>query len=427
MSPVKSWRVRPLAGRPLRGTIRVPGDKSISHRALMLRGMAGADSSSGITGILGSEDVASTRRVVDAAIRPAGQSVTAVGDCGNSGTTMRLLMGLLAARPGVDVTLDGDESLRRRPMERVARPLREMGASIETTSGKPPVRVRGQRLEGQAITIDVASAQVKSAILLAGLQASGSTTVRMPAASRDHTERMLEYFGVRVEVADGGREVSVQGGARLTPQPVDVPGDISSAAFPIVAALLAAGSDVRIENVGVNPLRTGILDVLAEAGLSIPCENLRTEANEPRADLVLRAGRSNRLVIGGDDIPRLIDEIPVMALAAALADADESVVTGAGELRVKETDRIDSIASEFGALGLEVRPTAEGLVVPGRQSVTGGEVNSRGDHRIAMTGAVAGLISRDGVTVRDVACVETSFPGFVKLFQSLGAEIEEIA
>jgi 3-phosphoshikimate 1-carboxyvinyltransferase len=424
---MKSWRIKPLAGRALSGTIRVPGDKSISHRALMLRALAGADPGSGITGLLESEDVAATRRVVEAAIRPAGVTVRVDGDCGNSGTTMRLLMGLLAARAGVDVTLDGDESLRRRPMERVARPLREMGASIETTGGKPPVRVRGRAIEGRTITIDVASAQVKSAILLAGLQASGTTTVRMPAASRDHTERMLEHFGVRVSVADGGRAVSVQGGALLEAKPVDVPGDISSAAFPLVAALLAGGSEVRIENVGVNSLRTGLLDVLKAAGVTVALENARVETNEPRADLVVRAWRPGRLVIGGDDIPRLIDEIPVLALAAALADADESVVTGAGELRVKETDRIDAIAGEFRAIGLETRPTQDGLVVPGRQIVKGGEVNSRGDHRVAMTGAVAGLVSNEGVTIRNVACVETSFPGFVALFRSLGAEIEEAA
>lgn len=397
---MKSWRIEPLRG-PLKGSIIVPGDKSISHRAVMLAAPQ-------VTGLLESEDVKATRRVVSGAS----------GDCGNSGTTIRLMMGLLAGREGVDVTLDGDDSLRRRPMERVAGPLREMGAEITTTNGKPPVNIRGKKLTGRDVTIDVASAQVKSALLLAGLFADGRTTVRMPAASRDHTERMLEYFGVRIETQGQGRVVSVEGGQSFTPKPIDVPGDISSAAFVIAAAACAPDAEVTIRNLGVNPSRTGILD-----RFSVQLENSRTISNEPRADVVIASQSLGPITIGGDDVPRLIDEIPILALVAALADADESVIRDAKELRVKETDRIEAVVEEFRAIGLEATATEDGLIVPGRQKVRGGIVRSRGDHRIAMTGAVAGMLSRDGVIAENIECVETSFPGFADLFRSLGAII----
>lgn len=399
---MKSWFVEPSP--PLTGTIVVPGDKSISHRAVML----GAPE---IRGLLESEDVKATREVV------AGRST----DCGNSGTTIRLLMGLFASRPG-EITLTGDESLRRRPMERVAAPLRKMGADIVTSDGKPPVRIRGASLTGQDITIDVASAQVKSALLLAGLQAKGTTTIRMPAASRDHTERMFEHFGVKVLVEDEGRRVSIHGGQKLTPRDVDVPGDISSAAFPIAAALLVRGSRITITNLGLNPLRTGIVDLLsAYLGIS----NHRETSNEPRADVMIGSATPAAIAIEGDIVPRLIDEIPIMALVAAHADADESVVRDAKELRVKETDRIEAIVGEFASIGLSATATADGLIIPGRQKVSGGTVRSRGDHRIAMMGAVAGMISGTGVTIEDVGCVETSFPGFSDLFRSMGANIRE--
>ncbi|MEK8022857.1 MAG: 3-phosphoshikimate 1-carboxyvinyltransferase [Candidatus Hydrogenedentota bacterium] len=429
---MKSWRVSPLNG-PLRGTIRVPGDKSISHRAIMLNALAGNREGSGITGLLESEDVIATRRVVRATLGAshADESGPILCDCGNSGTTMRLMMGALSSWRGPDggsapdVILDGDESLRRRPMERVAKHLRTMGASIETTANKPPVKVSGRRLQGRDITIDVASAQVKSALLLAGLAATGRTTVRMPAASRDHTERMLRHFGCPVTEENSGRIVAVEGGATLRSRPVDVPGDISSAAFFLVAAMAAREADVTIENVGVNPLRTGILDVMNSAGARLECGSPRVESGEPRADLQVARAKWGALTIAGDDIPRLIDEIPVLSLAAALADTDESIVRDAAELRVKETDRIDAIVGEFASIGLTAKPTPDGLIIPGRQSVRGGRVQSRGDHRIAMTAAVAGLLSRDGVVVENVECVETSFPGFVRLMCSLGAEIAE--
>jgi 3-phosphoshikimate 1-carboxyvinyltransferase len=420
---IRSWHVRPLAGRPLVGAIAVPGDKSISHRAVMLNALAGRPGETEVTGLLRSEDVRATLGIASAALSGAVTGEIAC-DCGNSGTTMRLFMGILAARPGLFI-LDGDASLRRRPMERVARHLRAMGARIEATDGRPPVRVTGGALRAAAHAIDVASAQVKSALLFAGLFTIGRTTVRMPAASRDHTERMLGHFGVMVETLENGRLVAIEGGQALRPAPVDVPGDISSAAFPLVAALLAPASRVRIAGVGVNPLRTGPLDVLGRSGAPIQAAAERVISAEPRADLEVEAGRFGALAIAGDDVPRLIDEIPVLCLAAAHADAEQSLVRDAKELRVKESDRIESVAEAFRAVGLAIEPTPDGMSVPGRQRVAGGTVESRGDHRIAMTGVVAGLVSRDGVMVRDVACVETSFPGFVDLFRSLGAEIEE--
>lgn len=419
---MKSWFVRPAVGR-LEGAVTVPGDKSISHRALMFNALAGRNPETEVTGLLRSEDVMSTKAAVEATLL-GGASGEVACDCGNSGTTIRLMMGILAGRPGRTV-LTGDASLRRRPMERVAKPLRAMGASIATAEGKPPVTVEGRALAGREITIGVASAQVKSAILLAGLHASGRTVVRMPAASRDHTERMLRHFGVEVGVAPDGCEVSIEGGQRLHPASIDVPGDISSAAFPLVAAMLIPRSLVTLRNVGVNILRTGILDAFALAGARIEVIGTRMIAGEPRAEIVVTGDRYGAFEVGGETIPRLIDEIPVMALAAALADGDESVVRDAQELRVKETDRIAAVVEEFAAIGLKATPTEDGLIIPGRQKVNGGTVRSHGDHRIAMTGAVAGLVSASGVLVEDVACVETSFPGFVELFTRLGADIEE--
>lgn len=420
----RRWIVHPL-DRDLAGTVRVPGDKSISHRAIILRSLAGVLSSevtAGITGLLESEDVESTRRVLAHVLgSPAGAMTT--GDCGNSGTTIRILAGALSGREGVVARLDGDASLRRRPMERVATPLRTLGASIETTDGKPPVTIRGAQLKGTSLSVNVASAQVKSALLLAGLQAKGRTEIRMPEASRDHTERMLRAFGVEVEVYEGGKVVAIEGGQRLVARSVDVPADISSAAFFLVAGLLA-GHEVVMENVGVNPLRTGILDVVERAGGAVTRRNENERGGEPRADLIVGRQRVGALTVTAPDVPRLIDEIPVLALLAAYADADESTVSGAEELRVKESDRIDAVCGEFASLGLVAYPRADGLVIPGRQKARGGTVQSRGDHRIAMTAAIAGLVADSPVTIEDTACVETSFPGFVQTLQAIGAHVE---
>ncbi len=427
------WIVHPLSRSPLagslKGTVTVPGDKSISHRAVILRALAGVPAAEivpGIAGLLESEDVASTRRVLETVLAtPAGapSGAAASGDCGNSGTTIRILTGALSGREGLRVVLDGDASLRRRPMERVAMPLRALGASITTTDGRPPVTIEGRKLRGATLDVNVASAQVKSALLLAGLRAEGRTEIRMPEASRDHTERMLRAFGVAVDVRDGGRVVAIEGGQKLVAQPVDVPGDISSAAFFLVAGLLA-GQDVVLPNVGVNPLRTGILDVAARAGATIEKRNVHESGGEPRADLVVSRQTVGALVITAPDVPRLIDEIPVLALLAALADADESTVSGAEELRVKESDRIDAVCGEFAAIGLVAHPRADGLVIPGRQKVRGGIVQSRGDHRVAMTAAIAALVAERPIEIQDTACVETSFPGFLPMLKSLGAEVE---
>ncbi len=419
-----TWFVPPAPGA-LSGSVAVPGDKSISHRVLMFNGLAGRAPRHGVTGLLESEDVRATEAIVQKTLLSSLHGEIAC-DCGNSGTTMRLMMGILAGRPGTYV-LDGDDSLRRRPMERVAGPLRLMGAEIETTNGRPPVRITGRRLQGIEVTIDVASAQVKSAILLAALSAEGRTTIHSPAPSRDHTERLLEHAGIEVEIDDEGRTVSIRGGGILRPAEMDVPGDISSSAFPLVAALLVPGSEVVIENVGVNPSRTGMTDVFRRAGARVELRHERTSAGEPRADFRVRASRFGALDIAGDLVPRLIDEIPAMALAAALADCAETRIRDARELKVKETDRIAAVVEEFAKIGLRASPTEDGLVVPGRQTVEGGTVDSRGDHRIAMTAAVAGLVSRRGVTVENTACVETSFPGFVRLFGAMGARIEERA
>lgn len=419
----RRWVVHPLDGE-LAGSVRVPGDKSISHRAVILRALAGVPAgevTAGITGLLESEDVASTRRVLEGVLGGT-ESGTRTGDCGNSGTTIRILSGALCGRDGLAVRLDGDASLRRRPMERVATPLRALGASIETTDGKPPVTIRGRRLAGVSLAVHVASAQVKSALLLAGLHAAGRTEVRMPEASRDHTERMLGAFGVEVEVREGGKVVAIEGGQRLAARPVDVPADISSAAFFLVAGILA-GREIVLENVGVNPLRTGILDVVERAGAAVARRNENERGGEPRADLVVGRQPVGALTVTAPDVPRLIDEIPVLALLAAYADADESTVSGAEELRVKESDRIDAVCGEFAALGLVAHPRADGLVIPGRQRAKGGTVQSRGDHRIAMTAAIAGLVANAPVTIEDTACVETSFPGFVPMLQALGARI----
>lgn len=424
---MKVWRVAP-AKSGLSGAMRVPGDKSISHRALILSSIA--DGKAEITGLLESEDVIATRRVLAETIAPPHgeppDGEPSRCDCGNSGTTIRLMMGLLAGRKGFQsAILFGDESLNRRPMERVAVPLRKMGASIETSAGKPPVVLSGRDLIGCPIEIDVASAQVKSALLLAGLHAAGETVVRMPAASRDHTERMLGYFSCPIESTDGGRTVAVRRAKSIKARPVSIPGDISSAAFFIVAAALVRASAITIDDVGTNPTRTGILDLCGRAGVRLSVDGEKEVSGEPRGALRIAHGAFDGFATGGDEIPRLIDEIPVIALLAAHANSDESVIADAGELRVKESDRLTAIVEEFKGIGLSARTEGDALIVPGRQFVAGGAINSRGDHRIAMTGAIAGLASREGVAVRGVDCVETSFPGFAGLLRNLGAEIEE--
>ncbi len=424
-----------VPARPLAGDVAVPGDKSIGHRALLFGALA--EGTTVVRGFSGGADVRATLDAVQrlgAMVETVGDTVRITGaglvlgagrdvalDCANSGTTMRLGMGLVAGADG-RCALDGDASLRRRPMERVAEPLRAMGARIETTAGRPPVRVAGGNLRAVEWTLPVPSAQVKSAILLAGLRARGTTRVREPSASRDHTERLLAHMGV--SVARAGDEIAVAGGQRLHAVEVTLPGDPSSASFLVVAALLVPGSTLRVRDVGVNPTRTGALAILRRMGGDIRIERVREEAGEPRGDVVVRASRLHGTTIGADEVPAAIDELPVLAVAAALADG-ETRITGAAELRVKESDRLAAL-EQLAGLGATVRATPDGLVIVGAggRRLGPGRVDAAGDHRIAMAFAVAGLCADGGVEIVDPECVAVSFPGFFTDLVALGAAVE---
>jgi 3-phosphoshikimate 1-carboxyvinyltransferase len=337
----------------------------------------------------------------------------AVLDAGNSGTTLRLLAGVLAGRPFFSL-LSGDESLCRRPMRRIVEPLRAMGATIlgRSEGEFAPLAIRGGGLRGLPWSSPVASAQVKSAILLAGLQATGETSVTEPILSRDHTERMLSAFGL--EPRRNGTRVTVPGGRALTATDLAVPGDLSSAAFFLTAGAAREGSEIWIRDVGVNPTRTGLLDVLNAMGAAVRTDRLRLEAGEPVADLGVCGRRLRGVRIGADLIPRLIDEVPALVVAAASAEG-ETVISGAAELRVKEVDRVTAVAEEFGRLGAVITTRQDGLCVRGGAPLRGAVVSSRGDHRMAMSLAMAALFAEGETVVRDVACVETSFPGFVRV------------
>ncbi|MEO5345678.1 MAG: 3-phosphoshikimate 1-carboxyvinyltransferase [Magnetococcus sp. YQC-9] len=425
----------------LRGTIELPGDKSISHRAVILGSLA--DGESVIHHLLEGEDVLKTvgafRAMGVEAQRDASGTwrIRGVGldglsepedvlDMGNSGTAMRLLSGLLAGQPFFSV-LTGDESLRGRPMGRVAVPLARMGARIlgRDANRFAPLAIQGSDLTGIEYVSPVASAQVKTAVLLAGLTASGRTTVSEPALSRDHTERMLAAFGVTVE--RDGLTVAVTGHSRLTALEMTVPGDISSAAFPMVAALLVPGSEVMLRGVGINPTRTGLLDLLLEMGGDIQVLNPRDAGGEPVADLRIRHSRLKGIDVPPEVVPRAIDEFPVFALAAACAEG-ETVVTGAEELRVKESDRIRAMALGLGAQGAHIEELADGMRVIGRPEGLegGGLAEAFGDHRVAMSLMVAGMAARQPVRVTGKANIETSFPGFANRMNGLGAKIEWI-
>lgn len=416
----------------LRGDVAVPGDKSLSHRALLLAAIATGESE--IRGFGRSEDTLSTARAVaalGAGVEDAGDVVRVRGaglrglvppgapvDCGNAGTLMRLLAGVLAGQEGV-FELAGDESLSRRPLERIAEPLRAMGANVETTGGHAPLRIRGGGLRPLDYVSPVASAQVKSCVLLAGLYAAGGpTTVTEPAPSRDHTERMLAACGARVERAP--LRASVWPAERLRPLSLGVPGDFSSAAPFLAAATLLPGSELRLHGVGVNPTRIGFLHVLERMGARISVYNRRVEGGEPVADLEVASAELVATDVTPGEVPLLIDELPLFALCAALARG-ESSVRGAQELRVKESDRIELVTDALRAIGARVAASYDGLRVRGVPSRPqgGGVVESGGDHRIAMLGALAGLVSRERVEVRDAECVAVSFPGFFDVLESL--------
>jgi 3-phosphoshikimate 1-carboxyvinyltransferase len=429
--------------RGVSGSMAVPGDKSISHRAMMLSGVA--DGTSEVTGFLASEDCLASLSAMRAlgvrieqpspthvVIHGVGlrglQDARRVLDMGNAGTAMRLFTGLLSAQ-AFDSRLIGDASLMRRPMERVAKPLREMGADVRTHGGTPPVDIGGgRRLHGIEYRMPVASAQVKSAVLLAALYADAATTVVAPALSRDHSERMLASCGVRLDI--DGLRTTLHPPKALANQRLDVPGDFSSAAFFIVAGLLGAADEgLLIRNVGMNPTRTGLLDILRTMGASIEVCKPRESGAEPVADLLVRASRLRGIQVPAELVPLAIDELPVLFIAAACA-AGETVVTGAEELRVKESDRISAMSAGLDSLGVVHRVLPDGMRIEGRATgpaFSGGEVDSFGDHRIAMSFAVASLRAAKSISIRDVANVATSFPGFVDLARSAGLDISESA
>ena len=437
MSGPVHWTVPPA--RTFAGEVRVPGDKSVSHRAVMLGAIANGETE--VTGFLEAEDTRATLRAVRALgitalsddagslrIRGAGREGLrrpAGPLClGNSGTGLRLLAGLLAGQP-FDSTLVGDESLSRRPMRRIAEPLARMGACVETApGGTPPLTVRGgRRLAGIEHRLEVTSAQVKSCLLLAGIYADGRTTVVETAPSRDHTERMLAGFGYEVERSRG--EVSLAGGGELTGQTVSVPRDLSSAAFFLVGACIAPRGRVRVPEVGVNPTRDGVLRILERMGASVSLENRRESGGEPVADLVARESRLKGIEIEGDLVALGIDEIPVLLLAAACAEG-VTVVSGAAELRVKESDRLAAMEEGLRRLGVPVEARPDGLVVHGRgEPFRAARVASHGDHRIAMTFALAALAADGPIEIEDCANVATSFPGFTAEVRAAGVEVEE--
>jgi 3-phosphoshikimate 1-carboxyvinyltransferase len=424
------------AAGPLRGTVAIPGDKSMSHRAIMLAALA--EGRSRISGFLEGADTRATAAImqqlgvrIDTAA--AGERVVhgvgmhglrasgAVLDCGNAGTAMRLLCGVLAGQ-AFDSTLTGDASLSRRPMQRVIEPLARMGAAIDAADGLPPLRIHGRRaLHGIRYTLPVASAQVKSALLLAGLYADGETEVVEPRPTRDYTERMLAAFGWPVDAAPGSARL--RGGGQLQACNLDIPADFSSAAFFIVAASLVPDSDLRLPGVGLNPRRTGLLQVLRLMGADIGIDNERTVAGEAVGDLRVRAARLHGIVVPSALVADMIDEFPALFVAAALAEGT-TTVGGAAELRVKESDRIAGMAAGLRALGADVTETADGARIAGGP-LRGGAVHSHGDHRVAMSFAVAGLCAQSPVCIGDCANVATSFPGFVDCANACGFAIAE--
>ena len=416
-------------GVTLKGSITIPGDKSISHRALMLGAIASGETI--IEGLLLGEDPRSTAacfRAMGAEISELNSQrvkVKGVGlgnlqepedvlDAGNSGTTMRLMLGLLASHPERLFTVTGDGSLRSRPMSRVVKPLSQMGASIWGRKGNSlaPLAVRGQQLKPTHYYSPIASAQVKSCVLLAGLMVDGKTTVTEPALSRDHSERMLRAFGANLDIDPETNSVTLTGQPTLQGQKVIVPGDISSAAFWLVAGAIVPGSDLLITNVGVNPTRTGILEALAMMEADIEPVNERTVAGEPVADLKVRHSKLKACEISGDLIPRLIDEIPILAVAAAFAEG-KTVIKDAAELRVKESDRLAVMATELGKMGANITELTDGLEIVGGGDLKGTEVDSFTDHRIAMSLAIAALVASGQTTVHRAEAASISYPSFV--------------
>ena len=415
----------------LQGTVKVPGDKSISHRAVMLGSIAKGNTS--IENFLMSDDCLRTMdcfrkmgieiTIEDGIVTVKGKGLhgliepTDVFDVGNSGTTIRLITGILAGQK-FHSTLTGDQSIRRRPMGRVIEPLKKMGAIIHgrQRDNLAPLMIIGKELRGITYEMPIASAQVKSAVLLAGLYARGATTVIEKEPTRDHTERMLEYFGASIK--HEGKKICVEGGREFDGKEVTVPGDISSAAFLMVAASIIPGSDILIRDVGVNPGRTGIIDVLHRMGAAIEVKNERILSNEPVADISVKYSQLNAIELNGSIIPKIIDEIPIIAVAATQAKG-KTVIKGAEELRFKESDRINTTVRELKRLGANIEEARDGIIVYGPTKLKKGICQSYGDHRIAMISAIAGLAASEKITVEKVECIETSFPGFASIINSL--------
>jgi len=426
---------RPNNGLSLKGNISIPGDKSISHRALMLGAIAQGQTN--IQGLLLGEDPHSTGRCFSLLGANISQlntelvEVRGIGidnltepsrvlECGNSGTTMRLMLGILASYPEHFFTVTGDSSLVQRPMSRVIQPLTQMGGQIWGRKGNSlaPLAIQGQKLRPIHYHSPIASAQVKSCILFAGLMTEGKTTVTEPALSRDHSERMLKAFGAEIQVDPETNSVTVTGPAKLKGQDVVVPGDISSAAFWLVAAAIVPGSELVIENVGVNPTRTGILEVLEIMGANIVQENQRIVAGEPVADLRVRYSPLKACEISGSIIPRLIDEIPILAVAAMFAEGT-TMIRDAAELRVKESDRLAVMATQLQKLGARITELPDGLEITGGVSITGTDVETDGDHRIAMSLAIAALNATGTTNINQAEVASISYPNFAKTLQQI--------
>ncbi|MEO0828630.1 MAG: 3-phosphoshikimate 1-carboxyvinyltransferase [Cyanobacteria bacterium J06642_9] len=428
----QTWAIT-SSGKGLQGRLRVPGDKSISHRSLMLGALASGETR--IQGLLLGEDPRSTAACFQAmgaeisdleaewvTVKGLGvgqlQEPAGVLDAGNSGTTLRLMLGLLASQPGRFFTVTGDSSLRSRPMARVINPLQSMGAQIWGRNGNSlaPLAVQGQSLKPIHYLSPIASAQVKSCILLAGLSVEGDTTVTEPSLSRDHSERMLQAFGANLTVDRDACRVTLHGPSQLQGQTVIVPGDISSAAYWMVAAAIVPGSDLVIENVGINPTRTGILEALQRMEADITLENSREVTGEPVADIRVKTSQLKACTIGGDLIPRLIDEVPILAVAALFAEGTTRI-EDAAELRVKESDRIAVTASQLNNLGANVTELPDGLEIPGGASLTGAAVDSFTDHRIAMSLAIAALRAQGTTSIQRAEAAAVSYPPFASTLQ----------
>lgn len=415
----------------LNGTIKVPGDKSISHRAVMFGSIA--EGKTTINGFLTGEDCLSTIscfKKLGVNIVQENEHVTVEANgisglhppsedlyVGNSGTTIRLMLGILANTPFTSV-LTGDDSIAKRPMNRVTKPLKQMGAEINgnDSGNKVPLQIKGGNVKGIHYNSPIASAQVKSAIILAGLEGEGTTSVTEPLKSRDHTERMLEAFGAKVK--SNSLTVSIEGGQQLKGTHIEVPGDISSAAFFLVAGAIVPNSTITLQKVGLNPTRTGILDVLNDMGAQISYQNVNEEASEPYGDLVIKTSSLKGAVIKGDVIPRLIDEIPIIALAATQAEG-QTIIQDANELRVKETDRIETVVNELKKMGAEIKATEDGMIINGKTSLKGTSVQSHGDHRIGMMLSIASCIAEGDTTLDQSQAVAVSYPSFFDQLKDL--------